>query len=205
MSDLTPGLTPPQPTVLPVLLSPKVMHSVLRHVLHRMVHYTATWCITQCITCIASLPKVRLIKDFVSAAEAEHVMKVGLPLMHRSLAGGRTESIRTSTTAMLPARDPVVRAITERAAHLSGYPYGNIEPLQLVQYTPGQKCAPRRTLTTVEAAALTTAEAVVAPRSPDYSPMQQRPRPHVCAGTSRTLTTAKRATSRRTCATATGT
>tara|TARA_B100000795_G_scaffold12219_1_gene8408 strand:- start:3499 stop:3918 length:420 start_codon:yes stop_codon:yes gene_type:complete len=139
---------------------------------------------------------VRLIEDFVSAAEAEHVMKVGLPLMHRSLAGGRTESIRTSTTAMLPARDPVVRAITERAAHLSGYPYGNIEPLQLLQYTPGQKCAPRRTLTTVEAAA---------PRSPDYSPTQQRPWPHVCAGTSRTLTTAKRATSRRTCATATGT
>ena len=39
MSDLTPGLTPPQPTVLPVLLSPKV-HSVLRHVLYCMVHYT---------------------------------------------------------------------------------------------------------------------------------------------------------------------
>ena len=60
--------------------------------------------------------------------------------MHRSLAGGRTESIRTSTTAMLPATDPVVRRITERAAYLTGYPYGHIEPLQLVKYEPGQRC-----------------------------------------------------------------
>lgn len=87
-------------------------------------------------------PKVRLVEDFVSAAEAEHVRRVGLPLMHRSLAGGRTESIRTSSTAMLPPRDPVVRAITERAAHISGYPYANIEPLQLVQYTAGQRYEP---------------------------------------------------------------
>ena len=64
-------------------------------------------------------PKVRLVENFVTAAEAEHVIRVGLPLMHRSLAGGRTESIRTSTTAMLPARDPVVRRITERASYAS--------------------------------------------------------------------------------------
>ena len=127
----------------------------------------------------------------MSAAEAEHVMKVGLPLMHRSLAGGRTESIRTSTTAMLPARDPVVRAITERAAHLSGYPYGNIEPLQLVQYTPGQRCATRRTLATAEVAARTTARttaedaastqphaAHAAPRSRGRGPARARYEPH---------------------------
>ena len=136
----------------------------------------------------------------MSAAEAEHVMKVGLPLMHRSLAGGRTESIRTSTTAMLPARDPVVRAITERAAHLSGYPYGNIEPLQLVQYTPGQRCATRRTLTTAEAAALSVAR----PQPGPQPHAAEAAAPHV-PGTSRTLTTARHATSRRICATATGT
>ena len=87
-------------------------------------------------------PKVRLVENFVTAAEASHVIKIGTPLMHRSLAGGRTESIRTSTTAMLPAGDAVVRRVTERAAYLSGYPYENIEPLQLVMYTPGQKYEP---------------------------------------------------------------
>jgi prolyl 4-hydroxylase len=87
-------------------------------------------------------PKVRLVENFVSAEEAEHVVRVGLPRMHRSLAGGRTESIRTSTTAMLPADDPVVRRITERAALVTGYPYENIEPLQLVKYVDGQRYEP---------------------------------------------------------------
>jgi len=87
-------------------------------------------------------PKVRLVEDFVTAEEAAHVIKVGVPRMHRSLAGGRTESIRTSTTAMLPPDDAVVRRITERAAHITGYPYANIEPLQLVKYIEGQKYEP---------------------------------------------------------------
>ncbi|KAL3905841.1 MAG: hypothetical protein SGPRY_010772, partial [Prymnesium sp.] len=64
-------------------------------------------------------PKVRLIEGFVSSEEADHVISIGMPKMHRSLAGGRAESIRTSTTAMLPKGDPVVRKITERAAFLT--------------------------------------------------------------------------------------
>ena len=67
------------------------------------------------------------------------MIEVGTPNMHRSLAGGRTESIRTSSTAMLPAGDEVVKRITERAALLTGYPYENVEPLQLVKYVDGQK------------------------------------------------------------------
>uniref|UniRef100_A0A7S0LN79 Fe2OG dioxygenase domain-containing protein n=1 Tax=Coccolithus braarudii TaxID=221442 RepID=A0A7S0LN79_9EUKA len=87
-------------------------------------------------------PKVRLVEDFVTAEEAAHIIKIGVPRMHRSLAGGRQESIRTSTTAMLPASDSIVRAVTERASYLSGYPVENIEPLQLVKYVPGQKYEP---------------------------------------------------------------
>ena len=87
-------------------------------------------------------PKVRLVESFLSDEEAQYVIRIGLPTMHRSLAGGRTESIRTSSTGMLPAGDPVVRRITERAAYVTGYPYENIEPLQLVRYTEGQKYEP---------------------------------------------------------------
>ena len=43
---------------------------------------------------------------------------------------------------MLPAGDPVVKRITERASYLTGYPYANIEPLQLVKYTAGQRYEP---------------------------------------------------------------
>ena len=82
------------------------------------------------------------MENFITEAEAQHVIKVGLPTMHRSLAGGRTESIRTSSTGTLPAHDAVVRSITERAALLTGYPYSHIEPLQLVKYTEGQKYQP---------------------------------------------------------------
>ena len=91
---------------------------------------------------IVKSPKVRLVEEFVTADEAAHIIKVGLPRMSRSLAGGRQESIRTSTTAMLPAGDPVVKRITERASYLTGYPYANIEPLQLVKYTAGQRYEP---------------------------------------------------------------
>ena len=40
---------------------------------------------------------------------------------------------------MLPAGDEVVKRITERAALLTGHPYENIEPLQLVKNVDGQK------------------------------------------------------------------
>ena len=69
---------------------------------------------------IALSPKIRLVENFVTAEEAAHIIEIGLPQMHRSLAGGRTESIRTSSTGMLPAHDVVVKSVTERAALLTG-------------------------------------------------------------------------------------
>jgi len=87
-------------------------------------------------------PKVRLVENLITPSEAEHVIQIGTPRMRRSLAGGRTESVRTSSTAMLPGSDPIVRTITQRMAYLSGYPEENIEPLQLVKYTVGQKYEP---------------------------------------------------------------
>ena len=69
---------------------------------------------------IALSPKIRLVENFVTAEEAAHIIEIGLPQMHRSLAGGRTESIRTSSTGMLPAHDVIVKSVTERAALLTG-------------------------------------------------------------------------------------
>jgi len=83
--------------------------------------------------------KVRLVENFLSAEEAERIIALGVPRMARSRAGNREESVRTSTTAMLPAGDPTVAAITRRASALTGYPVEHIEPLQLVRYTEGQK------------------------------------------------------------------
>jgi prolyl 4-hydroxylase len=89
---------------------------------------------------VLASPKVRLVESFLDASEAEHIIRIGMPGMRRSMAGAREESIRTSTTAMLPQEDPVVAAITRRASELTGYPVDYIEPLQLVRYTEGQRC-----------------------------------------------------------------
>lgn len=91
---------------------------------------------------VLASPKVRLVEGFLTASEAQHIIALGMPKMHRSLAGARQESIRTSTTAMLPGSDPVVEAITKRASVLTGYPVEYIEPLQLLKYTAGQKYEP---------------------------------------------------------------
>ena len=161
-------------------------------------------------------PKVRLVENFVTPEEAAHVIEVGTPNMHRSLAGGRTESIRTSSTAMLPAGDEVVKRITERAALLTGYPYENVEPLQLVKYVDGQKVKggalslqQQRQHTTTWHSLATTHTTSPLPPSPLHShhlsPLPLLSPLHTTNSTSRTSTTARRATTRRTSITATAT
>lgn len=44
-------------------------------------------------------PRVRLLHDFVSADEAAAMLKLAQPLFQRSRAGGRVETIRSSSTA----------------------------------------------------------------------------------------------------------
>ena len=91
---------------------------------------------------ISYSPRIRYLHRLLAPHECEHIVKIAQPLFSRSPVRGAVTRVRTSTTAMLPAGDPVVKRITARASYLTGYPYANIEPLQLVKYTAGQRYEP---------------------------------------------------------------
>ncbi len=57
---------------------------------------------------------------------------------HPSKTEGAEKEVRTSNTAYLPERDPVIKCVKERLATISGFPVKNLEPLQVTKYTVGQ-------------------------------------------------------------------
>lgn len=51
--------------------------------------------------------------------------------------------VRTSSSAfLLKSQDPVIKCIEDRSSMFSGIPLPQIEPLQVVWYTKGQKYEP---------------------------------------------------------------
>ena len=85
-------------------------------------------------------PRVRLVHNFVSAAEAEEIIRVATRLYHRSsTARGGADEKRTSYSASLPpSGSEAVRAVRRRIAAYCGYPEANLEPLQAVRYREGE-------------------------------------------------------------------
>ena len=63
-----------------------------------------------------------------------------------SATGGGKERVideyRTSSTAALPMKDPVVACLAKRLATMAGMPASSVEPLQVTRYTEGQQYRP---------------------------------------------------------------
>ena len=84
-------------------------------------------------------PRVRILHNFLSAEEAQHVIKIATPYYHRSsTARAGSDDKRTSHSATLPSSDPVISALRQRISFFCGYPERNLEPLQTVRYHPGE-------------------------------------------------------------------
>mmetsp|Transcript_14762 Transcript_14762/g.33561 ORF Transcript_14762/g.33561 Transcript_14762/m.33561 type:complete len:958 (+) Transcript_14762:58-2931(+) len=93
-------------------------------------------------------PKFSIIPDFVTAEEAEHLLKLGGERWQlsqvtsgRSVADGQTasEQLRTSHSCLIHwAQTAVVRSVEERAAAVAGVSVDCLERLNLVRYRPGE-------------------------------------------------------------------
>jgi len=92
---------------------------------------------------ISVSPRVRMLHNFLSPTEAEHLIQMAEPLYHRSgTARAQGDEQRTSFSASLPSSDTVVHAVRQRIALYSGYPEANLEPLQTVRYRGGEYYRP---------------------------------------------------------------
>ena len=89
----------------------------------------------------------RVIPDFLSDDERNHIMKKAGPRLHVSTVTENKKvdrDVRVSETAWLELDDPIVRRVAERCVSLTDRPLGNCESLQVVRYKPGGHYKPHQ-------------------------------------------------------------
>ena len=94
-------------------------------------------------------PEILLVKNFLTHAECDHLIKAGEPFLKASTVcseeGDKVSDARTSWTASIGSelitenkQDKILLDIYKRAAEFCMRPIVNIEPIQMVRYTSGQ-------------------------------------------------------------------
>jgi prolyl 4-hydroxylase len=94
-------------------------------------------------------PQIILIDNFLTPEECDYIIKIGEPHVKESEVcgrnGSRPDKSRTSWTAHIgkkfinnDKKDPILMNVLEKSARFSKKEVKNIEPIQLVRYTPGQ-------------------------------------------------------------------
>ena len=93
-------------------------------------------------------PHLMIIDNFISQAEALHLIAIAQPEMQRSKVVADTDENKLSTgrtsfnTFLSRSQDAVVHCIEQRASRIVGKPLANMEPLQVVWYRKGQEYQP---------------------------------------------------------------
>jgi len=90
-------------------------------------------------------PRAFLYHNFISMEEADHIIRVGKPMMHRSTVVGRNggdveDSIRTSYGTFLSRlQDPIIGEVQKRVAFWTQLNLSHQEDMQVLRYAHGQK------------------------------------------------------------------
>jgi prolyl 4-hydroxylase len=93
-------------------------------------------------------PRIFLIKNFLTADECDHVIRVATPQLQRSTVvdghgGGVVDPIRNSAGMFIRRRnDEVITRIENRLANLTMLPVAHQEDMQVLRYEPGQHYLP---------------------------------------------------------------
>jgi prolyl 4-hydroxylase len=106
---------------------------------------------------VLASPRIRLLRNFLTAEEAAEILRLATPLFHRSPVRSVAQDRRTSSTATLAGGmlggggsafglNWAVKSIRERISAFSGYADHMLEPLQVVRYHPGEKYEPHHDL-----------------------------------------------------------
>ena len=92
------------------------------------------WCL------IPTYQKPRVIHDFISDEEIEHIKKEAESKFYTSTVaenGTVDKNMRDSETAWLDLEDPVVHGVAQKCVSLTDRPIQNCEKLQVLRYRPG--------------------------------------------------------------------
>ena len=92
-------------------------------------------------------PVITQLESLLLSEEAAYIVRraeeAGLkPSETGNEEDGVVDGYRTSNTAHLPMKDPVVACVAKRLATLAGMPASSMEPLQVTRYTEGQQYKP---------------------------------------------------------------
>jgi len=77
----------------------------------------------------------QICADFLSAMEAKYIIKTASASFEDStIVSGTNLSVRKSQTSTINNNDPTIRPIIQRVCDMVGYPFENVEPMQVVKY-----------------------------------------------------------------------
>lgn len=93
------------------------------------------------------LNSIKVIENFLSDKECDHVIKLSEPRLRRATVMGSDKdeisNYRTSDNVFISkTEDPVIRAISERVSRVNGIPIPNQEAVQILRYREGKYYKP---------------------------------------------------------------